>query len=283
MKKIRIGGVPEHFNLPWYQAIEDGDFQSVGIDVHWTDYPDGTGAMTKALEEDKIDIAIVLTEGIIKAIHAENPARIVQTYVESPLKWGIHVAASSEFHSIEDLQGKRIAISRPGSGSHLMSYLHAESMGWPVDQLRFVEIGTLPGAIKALQQREADYFMWEHYTTKPIVDSGIFRRLGDYPTPWPCFVIAVSQHYLQTSPDVIRQLLDSINQRTLIFKNIPNIEKQIAERFGQQETDVRQWLKQTNWSQHLLSNNTLDFIQQKLTSLGIIERPTAVANLLHSL
>jgi hypothetical protein len=26
--------------------------------------------------------------------------------------------------------------------------------------------------------------------TKPLVDKGIFR-IGDCPTPWPCFVIAV--------------------------------------------------------------------------------------------
>ena len=27
--------------------------------------------------------------------------------------------------------------------------------------------------------------------TKPLVDNGIFRRIADCPTPWPCFVIAV--------------------------------------------------------------------------------------------
>ncbi len=27
MKTIKIAGVPEHFNLPWHLAIENGDFE----------------------------------------------------------------------------------------------------------------------------------------------------------------------------------------------------------------------------------------------------------------
>ena len=49
MIKIRIGGVPEHFNLPWHLAIEDGMFAHHGIDLEWIMFPEGTGAMNKAL------------------------------------------------------------------------------------------------------------------------------------------------------------------------------------------------------------------------------------------
>lgn len=37
MVQIRIGGVPEHFNLPWHLAIEDGAFKEAGIDLQWQD------------------------------------------------------------------------------------------------------------------------------------------------------------------------------------------------------------------------------------------------------
>ena len=33
------------------------------------------------------DIAVILTEGIIKDIAAGNPSKIVQVYVQSPLIW----------------------------------------------------------------------------------------------------------------------------------------------------------------------------------------------------
>ena len=43
MKTVRIIGVPEHFNLPWHLAMEEGAFAERGIDLIWTDVPEGTG------------------------------------------------------------------------------------------------------------------------------------------------------------------------------------------------------------------------------------------------
>ena len=61
---IRVGGVPEHFNSPWHQAIASGEFTAAGLDVSWTDYSLGTGAMCKAVASGEIDVAVVLTEGV---------------------------------------------------------------------------------------------------------------------------------------------------------------------------------------------------------------------------
>jgi sulfonate transport system substrate-binding protein len=120
MKKVNIGGVPEHFNLAWYLTLKDGEYKEEGINLRWKDYHGGTGQMCKALRNKEIDIAVILTEGIIKDIIDGNNCKIVQVFVQSPLIWGIHVKAKSSFHSIADLKGTRAAISRYGSGSHLM-------------------------------------------------------------------------------------------------------------------------------------------------------------------
>ena len=72
---------------------------------------------------NEIDIAVLLTEGIVTDIINGNQSKIVHTYVQSPLIWGVHVPYNSNFHSVKDLENQRIAISRYNSGSHLMSYL----------------------------------------------------------------------------------------------------------------------------------------------------------------
>jgi len=38
---IRIGGVPEHFNLPIHQIKENGKFDQHGISMEWTDFYGG--------------------------------------------------------------------------------------------------------------------------------------------------------------------------------------------------------------------------------------------------
>ncbi len=107
MKKINIGGVPEHFNLAWYLTLKDGEYKNKGINLRWHDYHGGTGAMCKALRNKEIDIAVILTEGIIKDIIAGNQCKIVQVFVKSSLIWGVHVAHNSNYNSIEDVKGKK--------------------------------------------------------------------------------------------------------------------------------------------------------------------------------
>ena len=98
MKLINIGGVPEHFNLAWYLTLKNGEYKEEGINLRWKDYFGGTGAMNKGLREGEIDMAVILTEGIIKDIIEGNPSKIVQTFVQSPLIWGIHVAHNSAYN-----------------------------------------------------------------------------------------------------------------------------------------------------------------------------------------
>lgn len=78
MTTIKIAGVPEHFNLPWHLAIEEKVFDKQNINLQWTDVPEGTGKMCQMLRSGETDIAVILTEGIVKDINAGNPSKIVQ-------------------------------------------------------------------------------------------------------------------------------------------------------------------------------------------------------------
>lgn len=275
MTTLKIAGVPEHFNLPWHLCIENDEFIEVGIDLEWTDIPEGTGKLCQMLRDGSTDIAVILTEGIIKDIAAGNNSKIVQVYVESPLVWGIHVAAASPYKTISDIKNGKVAISRYGSGSHLMAIVNAKNEGWDTKALEFEIINTLDGAIEGLTEGHADYFMWERFMTKPIVDKGVFRRIGDCPTPWPCFVIAVRNEVLENNADAIEKLLEVINTTTADFKEIPSIDKTLAERYNQKTEDIQEWLKITEWSQKKLDKTTFDKVQNQLFELALIEEKTA--------
>ncbi len=272
MKTIKIAGVPEHFNLPWHLCIENGEFEAEGIDLQWTDVPEGTGKMCQMLRDGETDIAVILTEGIVKDIVAGNPSKIVQVYVQSPLIWGIHVAAESDYKTISDLESKKVAISRLGSGSQLMAYVNANNQGWKTNNLEFEIVNTIDGAVEALTNETADYFMWERFMTKPLVDKGIFRRITDCPTPWPSFVIAVRDEVLKNEPTIITSILEIINATTEDFKSIPSIDRTLSESFKQKVEDIQEWLKLTQWSQKPLNEKTFNKIQNQLFELGIIDK-----------
>lgn len=273
MINLKIGGVPEHFNLPWYITLRNKEYTREGINLRWQDFYGGTGQMSRALREKEIDMAVILTEGMVREIINGNPCKIVQVYIQSPLIWGIHVASNSNFFSVEDLKGKRAAISRYGSGSHLMAYVNAENQGWDIAKdLDFEIIKNLDGALEKLPKGIGDYFMWEKFTTKPYVDNGTLRLVGECPTPWSCFVIAVRDDVLKNEQQAIKTILKIINQTTKEFKKIPSIDTMIANRYHQKIEDVRRWLSLTNWSQQQIKLKELDAVQEKLFQLNLIER-----------
>lgn len=284
MKTINIGGVPEHFNLPWHLTIKNGEYEDENIDLQWHDYYGGTGAMCKALRDGDIDMAIILTEGITKDIIAGNPCKIVQTYVQTPLNWGIHVANNSTYKTIEDIRGTKAAISRYGSGSHLMAYINAQNNSWNLEQdLDFKVIKNLNGAVEGLTNGNADYFLWEKYTTKPLVDNHTFRRIGNCPSPWPCFVIAVREDFITQNKLQLKTLLNIINKTSMDFKDIPSIDKTIANKYEQLIEDVQEWLSITEWSQQNIDKKTLMNVQKQLFALNIIPEIVSYETLTHSL
>lgn len=284
MKKVNIGGVPEHFNLAWYLTLKNGEYKDKGISLRWHDYAGGTGAMCKGLRNGDIDIAVILTEGIIKDIITGNPSKIVQTYVETPLIWGVHVANDSFYKTVDDLKGTKAAISRYGSGSHLMAYINAQNNDWDLEKdLDFEVIKNLNGAVESLPKGIGDYFLWEKFTTKPLVDNGIFRRIGNCPSPWPCFVIAVREDFIKSDKDTLKTILEIINNTTREFKDIPSIDKTIANRYEQQLEDVQEWLSLTEWSQSLIDKKTIMHVQKELFTLNIIPEIVGYDKLTHQL
>ena len=283
MTTIKIAGVPEHFNLPWQLCIDNGEFEAENIDLEWTDVPEGTGKLCQMLRDGSTDIAVILTEGIIKDIAAGNPSKIVQIYVKSPLIWGMHVASKSKYQSIEDVKDSTIAISRIGSGSQLMAYVNAANQNWNSDNLKFEIINTIDGAVEALTNETADYFMWEHFMTKPLVDRGIFRRIGGCPTPWPSFVITVREEFLEKNAEAVATILEIINTTTEDFKSIPSIDRTLAETFGQKLEDIQAWLKLTEWSQENFSETKFNTLQNQLLELRIINKKSTFAEIIKAL
>ncbi len=248
MVGLKIGGVPEHFNLPWRLAIEDGKFRDFGLNLHWSDMSGGTGQMIRGLENKSIDIAVLLTEGITKAIVQGLDATIIQVFVTSPLRWGVHVPFHSNIESLSQLKDKTYAISREGSGSHLMSYVLAHQQGWPTDNLKFDVVGDIYGGLWALENNEAQVFLWEKYTTFPFTEQKKCKFIGEVVTPWPCFVIAVRNEVLAEHKDLLEKMCTAVNLRAKEMLTDPNIVDIISWRYNLRSSHVQNWLKETVWN-----------------------------------
>lgn len=248
MKRILITGVPEHFNYPLLQLIERQPFHSVGFELIWKNEPKGSGAMNQAIRTGETDLAIILTESFIKDSLEGNQGKIIGLHVASPLTWGIHVSALNSSTIISELSDQPFLISRYGSGSHLMAFLLAKREGWPINQLNFEVIGDLEGAKKAFIHGSKGIFLWEKFTTKPLVNQGLFKRIGEIPTPWPCFVIVASERLLKQHPELASSISQEIHQQITMCLTDPNLSLKISHIYDLQAEDVKDWLAQTSWA-----------------------------------
>lgn len=282
MIHVRIGGVPEHFNYPWHVAIENGLFLKKNIQIEWSDFSTGTGAMCQELKNNNLEMALLLTEGAIKELAHSQHFKIVKVYIDSPLIWGIHTAPDSPINNVEDIKNKTYAISRYGSGSHLMAYVDAQLRGWDTNNLKFSIVNNLPGAIESFRQKESEIFFWEKFTTKPFVESKELKYLGSRPTPWPCFVLVVRTSFLQNHEEHVKTIADIISSTSQIVKanQLSSIE-QIARRYELDIKDVQEWFAITEWN-HTLSipEKAINLVTETLYSLKLIPEKPKISELI---
>jgi sulfonate transport system substrate-binding protein len=253
MKRLRIGGVPEHFSLPVKLAQDKG-----AISCEFVAQPGGTGEMihnltSPATSDTRIDVAIALTEGLVLATQRGDlkGCRIVSVFVESPLQWGIHTGPHSIARSVADLDPCtcRIAISRHMSGSHLMSWVFAKAHHWPVEQLHFVVVGGLTGALNAFEEGRVDLFLWDRFMTTPVVKDGSLKLLGSIDSPWPCFCVAATDEVVEKRGDELMHFLEAVlREGRHLRDHTDEMVAVLAKLHRLSEPVAREWLAATEYA-----------------------------------
>ncbi|EAU31236.1 conserved hypothetical protein [Aspergillus terreus NIH2624] len=212
---IRIGYVPEHYLTPLHLALRSAASRSLPFNVSLIPFPSGTGHMITSLREKEIDVAIGLTEGWVAGLAGKQQAqkdpseggyRMVGQWVDTPLRWAIVTGRERDnLRSVADLKDQRVGVSRLGSGSHIMSFVLAQQQGWQPDSLATVPLGpfgALRNGVTGHDQQNgeptAEFFMWEHFTTKPYFHATAetprppLKKIGEIYTPWPSWMIVAS-------------------------------------------------------------------------------------------
>jgi ABC-type nitrate/sulfonate/bicarbonate transport system substrate-binding protein len=268
---LRVGGVPEHFNLPWHLAAERRRFTDAGMDVRWIDQPEGTGQMVASLAHGSIDAIVALTEGVVAAVARGLEARIVGCYTDSPLQWGVHVASGSPVRNIAGLHGRRVAVSRPGSGSHLMAAVLAAQQGWGWDPDLIVPVGGIDALRAALAQGAADWFLWDRFMTSPYVETGELRRVGVVPTPWPAFVVAAPDSLDRSRRADLRHALAIAVREGRVLRADPDGPALVAERYGLAPDQALEWHASTTFDDRSIGAEELDAVRAALTDAAILD------------
>jgi len=250
--------------------------------------------MVTALQAGEIDIGVGLTEGWIAALGKAQSKkedagfRVVGTYVETPLCWAISTGAKREdLKGVESLKGKKVGVSRIGSGSYVMSFVLADQQGWldtssdsppfPVEPLN-----TFANLRNGVNDSTADFFMWEHFTSKRYYDNGEIKRIGEIYTPWSSWKIVAVNDLLQPAraskaalKDELEDVMQKINKGVKHFEeNQEEAVQYISTKLDYSEEDAREWLKTVRFAKDVkgVEPQVVDKTVSILQKAGVLEK-----------
>lgn len=165
--------------------------------------------------------------------------------------WAISTGSErTDITSVSSLAGTKTGVSRIGSGSYVMGFVLADQQGWlsPSSGPPFsdtVVLNNFENLRRAVNDGEADFFMWEHFTSKKFYDSGEIRRVGEIYTPWSSWKIVASTSLTTGGLDArVKDLFSKLDQGVAHFeKHQDEAVNYIATNLGYTEPDAREWLK----------------------------------------
>ncbi|GMG38001.1 unnamed protein product [Ambrosiozyma monospora] len=275
---IKLGFVPEHFSTPIHYAQIKKFFDDSAIKVELIEYPSGSGHLIQSLKNKEIDYAIGLTEAFVRGIcNGDDKYQILGTYVESPLCWSISTGANrDELTSKDQLKGKKIGVSRIGSGSYVMSFVLGLQSDFPEPFFQdFVVLDNFKNLRDSVNLKEgtetSDAFMWEYFTTKKYYDNKEVKKIGEIYTPWPSWVIVGS---VDNDKKVDTALLSGLQAGIDYFNANPEESvKFINDNLDYSLEDAKEWLKSVKFSKDV---SKLDYQKSIANTTSVLTKANVV-------
>lgn len=151
-----------------------------------------------------------------------------------------------------------------GSGEHVFTVVALETF----ERLR-----------QAVNAGIADFFMWEHFTSKRYFDNGEIKKIGQIYTPWSSWHIAARHAIDDRMPDFFTKL----NQGVRHFLDYPEeAVKYISSQLDYSEEDAREWLKSVEFAKDVkgVSKETVTRTVTVLSNAGCIPKDASVEKMI---
>lgn len=136
----------------------------------------------------------------------------------------------------EDLRGKKVAVSRLGSSSDMVTRMVLKQ--WKVDpekEMTFLQAGNTPTRLSALASGHVDAALIGPDNVHKIVATGCCRAMADLselPLEYARFGLVVPTASIKTQRDLMRRLLMAFTEGIYVYKTKPKLAMAIIEEGG---------------------------------------------------
>ena len=156
-----------------------------------------------------------------------------------------------------------------------MAFILADSFGGAKSpgELPFtvVPLHTFQKLREAVNDGTADFFMWEHFTSKRYFDNGEIVKIGEINTPWSSWKIAAADPGDQR----LQELFEKLNQGVKYFLSNPEeAVAYISSELDYSEEDATEWLKTVRFAEDArgVRRDTITTTIEVLQKAGVVEK-----------
>jgi len=163
-----------------------------------------------------------------------------------------------------------------GSGSYVMGFVFADSQSWlqgpgqaPFEVVPLQTFAKLRDAVNDGQT--ADFFMWEHFTSKRYYDNKSIKKIGEIYTPWSSWKIVARDDAKDTR---LQDFFEKLNQGVEYFEaHDDEAVKYISTELDYSEGDAREWLGTVRFAKDVkgVRMETVEKTVEVLKKAGVLE------------
>ena len=213
---VAVGGKASLYYLPLTIAEQLGYFKAEGLDVIINDFAGGSHAL-QAVVGGFADVGAGAFE---HTINLQSSGHKFQAFVLQgrlpAITMGVSLKTMPNYASLEDLKGRKIGISAPGSSTHMVGNLILSRAGLKPGDVSFVGVGTATGALSIWRSGQIDALINVDPVMSILEQKGEIRIISDTRTlkgtvdllggSIPAGCLYAPQEFIQRNPKTVQSL-----------------------------------------------------------------------------
>jgi len=214
---------------PVIVALDRGYFRANGLDAEFVPFRGGPDLLKSVIGGEAL---VGLTGGtdIFVFREAGAPIRMIATETE-----GNHFTlnVSADIHSVADLRGKAIGVTKVGATTWVFARILARQNGWdPERDVTIVALGGLDAQVAALTRHEIQAIVWGDggAVLEAQGKSRVLQRLDSVTPRWISQIAYASEETIRRRSDDLRKALRAIFQALAFMTQHPEEAAAIAAR-----------------------------------------------------
>lgn len=197
------------YHLPITAAIEKGYFREEGLEITSIVGARGGGDTVRAITEGNLLLGEAATAAAVLAIiKVKEPLVIVGGGVKSPGDISWIVLPDSPITRLEDLVGRRMSFTSPGSVTEQLAILSLQKVGIDFRSVRLVAAGGIGEGLALLRRREVDAaaMLEPTYSTR-AADTRILFFAAKYVPLYSQTLLLARRSLVERNPEAVRGFL----------------------------------------------------------------------------